>query len=308
MTVLHVLIYLSLLIFAAAVIARIVRIASMPIHLRWELYPVPHEKGRAGYGGSILEETDWWTKPRKKDTIGELKVMIPEILLLKGVWEHNRPLWLASWTLHFGLYLLIGEAVLLFCAGILALAGVTGSLFRLIVNVAVISAWAGCILGLIGSVLMLLRRLSDGKLKMFNTVGTYFNLLILGGVFLTGLLWIASDPAYPDAAVSFIAGLLSLSSLPALSGAAYGHLAFVLFFLVYFPFTHMTHAFVKYFTYHDIRWEDEPNLPDGKLKEKVAEAVNQPVSWAAPHVGADGKKTWVDIVSQPVGDKEEQDL
>ena len=42
--------------FAAASAARAVRYARSPIHLRWEVYPVPHEAhDRAGHGGSSYE-------------------------------------------------------------------------------------------------------------------------------------------------------------------------------------------------------------------------------------------------------------
>ena len=72
--------YAAAVVFVAAAVQRAVRIARLPMHLRWELYPVAHEKGRASYGGSYLEESDWWTKPRAVSVAGELKVMIPEIL------------------------------------------------------------------------------------------------------------------------------------------------------------------------------------------------------------------------------------
>ncbi|UCC59921.1 MAG: nitrate reductase, partial [Dehalococcoidia bacterium] len=44
---------------------RSIKYALMPVHLRWELYPVPHEEG-SKYGGSYLEELEWWTKPRRR--------------------------------------------------------------------------------------------------------------------------------------------------------------------------------------------------------------------------------------------------
>ena len=61
MIILQVLSYAALLIFIAASLSRIIKVAKMPVHLRWELYPVPHERGRAHYGGSRLEENEWWT-------------------------------------------------------------------------------------------------------------------------------------------------------------------------------------------------------------------------------------------------------
>ncbi len=45
----------------------------MPIHLRWELYPVPHEAGKAEYGGGYLEETSWWSKGVKSPLLVNLR-------------------------------------------------------------------------------------------------------------------------------------------------------------------------------------------------------------------------------------------
>jgi hypothetical protein len=62
----------------------------------------------------------------------------------------------------------------------------------------------------------------------------------------------------------------------------------------------MTHFFAKYFTYHSVRWEDTPNLPETKLQKKIDKQLAYIVTWAAPHVSADGKKTWVDIATSAV--------
>ena len=59
MPLLHILTYASLTVFIAALAARAIRLATTPAHLRWELYPVAHEKDRARYGGSYFEEVDW---------------------------------------------------------------------------------------------------------------------------------------------------------------------------------------------------------------------------------------------------------
>ncbi|MBU0519466.1 respiratory nitrate reductase subunit gamma [bacterium] len=298
MTVLHGIVYVSAIIFIIAVAARMVRTAKMPVHLRWELYPVPHEKGRASYGGSMLEEVDWWTKPQHKDEVSTMLFMIPEILLLKGVWEHNRSLWFPSWALHFGLYLLIGDLGLLILGGILAAFGVTGGIIGLIAVVTTALAWAGTILGVVGAVLMLLRRLTDKNLKMFNSFSHFFNLLLIGGMCLTELVWVATDPAYAYTAMGIFTGWVTGSSIPALSAMVYWHIGLVLVFMVYFPFTHMTHAFIKYFTWHSVRWEDTPNTPGSELSKKIGEMVSQKPTWAAPHVNADGKKTWIDLVGE----------
>jgi len=158
--------YASIAVFVAAVAIRALKIARLPIHLRWELYPVAHEKGRAHYGGSYLEEPDWWTKPRQSSRVGELKVMIPEILLLAGVWEHNRKHWFRSFPFHFGLYLLAGLVVLLLAGGIATAAGIDvtadgGVAGKVLHHVTYVVGYAGLGLGLIGAVALLATRTFD---------------------------------------------------------------------------------------------------------------------------------------------------
>ena len=70
--------YVLLAVFFIAFVYRSVKIARMPVHLRWELAPVPHEKGKGHYGGSYLEEPEWWSKPREKDHIAEITYMVKD--------------------------------------------------------------------------------------------------------------------------------------------------------------------------------------------------------------------------------------
>lgn len=99
--------YISILFFIITIGVKIVKIISAPLHLRWELYPVPHEKNKSKYGGSRFEEVDWWQKNIKKDKLNELYEMLSEIIFMKALYKHNRPLWYASYPFHLGLYLLI---------------------------------------------------------------------------------------------------------------------------------------------------------------------------------------------------------
>jgi len=40
---------------------RVVKAMRMPVHLRWDLYPIPKgPRDRQRYGGSYFEETEWW--------------------------------------------------------------------------------------------------------------------------------------------------------------------------------------------------------------------------------------------------------
>ena len=99
--------YVSIFIFLIAIVLKAAKYAKMPNHLRWELAPVPHEKGKSQYGGSYLEEFEQWTKPREKSLINEAVYMFKEIVFLKGVYEANRKLWFFSFPFHFGMYLII---------------------------------------------------------------------------------------------------------------------------------------------------------------------------------------------------------
>lgn len=301
---LNIMVYITLFIFLIAITARAIRIARMPVHLRWELYPVPHEKGRAHYGGSMLEEVDWWTKPQHKDHFGDLKVMIPEILFLKAVWEHNRNLWWGTFPLHFGFYLLIGNMALLVLNTILTLIGVE---FGLLITVIPIIAWVGCGLGIIGAIIMFFKRMFDPDLSIFSTPSHYFNLIIMGAIFLTGILWLVKDANFASNLAGFYLGLVKPTAMPEIASLNFWHIGFSLFFMFYLPFTHMTHFFTKYFTYHSVRWEDETNRPGDPLQKRIDPQLEQIVSWSAPHVGADGKKNWVDIATGPLpGIKEDK--
>ena len=79
MSGLQLLMYVAYAVFFIGVAYRAYRMANMPVHLRWDLYPIPHEKGKSEYGGSYYEEVDWWTKPSKFNWVTEMKFMAPEI-------------------------------------------------------------------------------------------------------------------------------------------------------------------------------------------------------------------------------------
>src|SRR5512136_2029672 len=99
----------AVIFFIAAVVYKIHHFVAMPINLRWEVYPVPHETGdKRRYGGSYMEEVDWARKPRPSSLFAEWAEMGSEIFLLKRVRKHNPyHLWPLSLILHWGLYLLI---------------------------------------------------------------------------------------------------------------------------------------------------------------------------------------------------------
>jgi len=297
MTALHILVYASVAVFIVAVVYRTVRLATTPVHLRWELYPVAHEKDRVRYGGSYFEEIDWWTKPRERSLFGEVKVMVPEILFLKGIWEHNRSLWWWSFPMHFGLYLVIGFAALVVSG---AIVGPDTSLGVAVGRIGWVVGLIGYILGAVGAVGIFIKRMLEHKLRSFTPPAAYFNVIFLFLLFVSGLYLLGTvEDAYP-VLTAFVRGLAGFSTSGALPAAATGHIAVALLFMLYLPFTHMTHFFTKYFTYHQVRWNDEPNLRGSALERKIRRQLGYPVSWSAPHIKGDGKKTWGDVATTEV--------
>jgi nitrate reductase gamma subunit len=126
MIILYLLTYFSILVFFLLVISKIFKYASAPIHVRWELYPVAHESKRNKYGGSYYEEAEWWKKKVKKNHIAELWAMFEEIIFLKGVFLHNKKLWIFSFPFHLGLYLVTFTTFLIFLSAILDAFSITG--------------------------------------------------------------------------------------------------------------------------------------------------------------------------------------
>lgn len=290
--------YALLGVFLVGFVVRSVRLARLPVHLRWELAPIPHEKGKGHYGGSYLEELDWWTKPREKSLVAEARYMLLEILFLKAVWEHNRRLWWFSFPFHFGMYLLTGVAVLLALAAVGTLAGVAVVEAPLLRNATTVLAWTGYALGAAGAVGLLAKRLFDPRLRDFTPPVTLLNVALLLALFATGLGVLAAG----DYAVTMTGALGALATArpAAMPGVAVAHVGVTFLFLAYLPFTPMMHFVAKYFTYHEVRWNDEPLERGSRMERQVERLLAQTPTWAGPHVRADGKKTWVDIATEEV--------
>jgi len=295
-TLLMVIAWMSLAIFVVAFILRTIKIAKLPVHLRWELAPVPHEKGKSHYGGSYLEEFEWWTKPREKDLPKEALYMAQEILLLKSVWEHNRGLWWFSFPFHIGMYALIAAGAFLLLSGGLEVAGVQAAgEWR---NAVTVLAGAGFVLGGIGALGLLICRFVVPRLRDFTTPAALFNLVLLLAIFLTGAYALVITQNFAGRVWGFGTALATGDLSLELPGALQAHLLLALIFLAYLPFSRMMHFVAKYFTYHEVRWDDEPLTAGGRLERTANRLLEQPVTWAAPHVKANGIKNWVDVATE----------
>lgn len=287
--------YGAIVIFIVAVIARLFKIYSTPLHLRWEIYPVAHEPGdKPSYGGSYLEEQNWWEKPRQTSFINMMKVQLPEMIFLTAVREHNRSLWYRSFPFHFGLYLIAATIFFIFISFI-------PFLTPLATLLATICGFTGIILGLVGSIGLLMGRLTNEEYDGYSAPIDIFNLILFVVTFSVALLsFLFVDPNF-SLIGDYFKNLVTFSiHTPIISPLITVEIFLFSILLAYIPLTHMSHFFVKYFTYHDIRWNDEPNIRGGKYEKAIEQVLNYRVSWSAPHIKGEGKKTWVEVASEDI--------
>jgi len=246
--------YLCGAIFLAGSAFRAVKYARTPVPLRWELYPIP--EGAAG----------------------QIRYTLAEVLLLRGVWEHNRKLWFRTYPFHIGNYL-CAVAVASLPAGV---GRFTGS-----------AALAGLVLLLVGSCALLAARLFDPALKPYTSPADLFNLALFAaaaGVPLAAFALEGAAPAPVWRAVFTFHPAPPLAS----AGVALGALL-----AAYIPFTHMAHFVAKYFAYHKVRWDGHPSAAG------AVQLLYTP-RWSAPHVGAGEAKTWADVAMANPATKEKK--
>jgi len=264
---LYCLLYAGGIVFLAGCVVRAVRYAREPIHLRWELYPVPRG----------------WS--------GQLKTVIHEILFMKGLWEFNRPMWFVSFPFHLGLYLLAAAVPLVACAVVAPPSAVPAlhAVYSVCGN-------AGAGLGLAGAVGLLTRRLVNWELRTYATRGDFFNLAFFAATFTLLLAGQWLRPAGSPGPLAILRGAARLDGGLRPPGLLAAGLAAGAVLLAYIPMTHMAHFIAKYFTYHAVRWDERSNVSGGTIEKRMAEYLMYRPSWAAPHVAAGGR-TWAEIAA-----------
>ena len=209
----------------------------------------------------------WELYPIPPGAAGQIRYTLAEVLLLRGVWQNNRKLWFRTYPFHMGIYL-CALAVLSLPAG--------NQWF------CEAAALAGLVLLLAGSCALLAARLFDPALKPYTSPADLFNLAwfaVAAGVPLAAFAFEGAAPAAVWRAVFTFRAATPLAGLG---------IALAALLAAYIPFTHMAHFVAKYFAYHKVRW-------DGHKDPAVAAQLLYTPHWSAPHVGADGKKTWAEV-------------
>jgi len=296
----HVVTFSAIFIFLVLAVYRVIAITRLPVHLRWELAPIPHEKGKSKYGGSYLEEYEWWRKPRRRSRLGPIAYMLREIFLFKGVWKNNRSFWPFAFLLHIGIYLFIITILLNIVNALLIITGVPASVIKVFQDITSALALAGYLAGALGSAALILKRRLDADYRPFTTPAMYFKLGFLVAVFISGIWAWSAVPDYASRTGGFVKDLFTLDGGITAAPALTAHIIITLLFIVYLPLTDMFHFIAKYFTHHAVRWNDEPM--DEKMDKKMVGLIDGPVGWSAPHAGTG--KSWAEIAAGKTEDAE----
>ncbi len=296
--------YTAFVTFVVAVLVRAIHFANTPVHLRWELYPVPHEgPEKARYGGSYMEQVDWWTKKQHVDHLHELIDMLGEMLLIKALYKHRFRQWLVSFPFHLGLYLLVGFVLALIAGGILGATGVTvaadgGLPGALLYHGTMLLGFAGYVLALLGAIGLLARRIGDPELRDFTGPVDYLNLVLFIVLFGVCLGMMAVDPGCVGLRAWF-QGLVTFQPATALPALTVVAIVLASAMVAYIPLTHMSHFVAKYFTWHSVRWNDEALQPGNGIDTAIQRQLTYPVSWSAPHIRGEGDEppTWLEVAT-----------
>jgi nitrate reductase gamma subunit len=280
--------WVCFLVFLVGVAAVWRRYSRMPLHLRWDLHPLP--------GEDTSRTKDREVPGRLSAALAEIRFALREGLLFEQCFKSNRGLWYVSYPFHLGVFASILWVVLVALWAILE--PPEWWPVRAIAGVAVISGGAGFILGTVGGIGLLMKRLFDPNLRLYTAPREYANLGVLLVVFLFGFAtWTTSDIDF-SLSRQYARSLITVSAPPSAGSLFWATTIVFSIFLASLPFASMRHGIAKFFTYHQVRWDDEPNLRGSEMEGRIERLMTNPLTWSAPHIKC-GR--WKDVPDRGAG-------
>lgn len=266
--------WVSVILFIILAGYKFYQFRNMPLNLRWEVYPVPHEtQEKRAYGGSYMESVDWVKHSRPSSKWAEYVEMGSEIFLLKRVRQHNPyGLWPLSMALHWGIYLLLIWIGLLFAAVFVPA----------FANLTVVFGVAAFVLGAVGAVGLIVKRATNRHLSLYSAPVDYFNLAFLAAIFALGFISWLLDPLFLGHQ-AYIHSLLVFRpvSVPLATIAMFMVLQV---FAVYMPFSKLIHYLMKHFTFTEVLWDDDFKTRGSRVDQQVERQLSFKPTWAGPHL------------------------
>lgn len=272
-TIVSIFVIIALVGFLVLSAMKFAKYAKYNQHSRFDLYPVPKEgEGRGEYGGSYMEEDEWWRKDRSINTVAETLDIVKEMFFIRKLFVNQKSLWFSSFLFHGGIYVMMLWSILLLISAFVC----PDWLAALIGIVGVIGfAAAG-----IGALTLFLRRIFDQSLAQYTTPVEYFNLLLIIVVLATGAVaWLtAASPIETAKAVC----TFNFADLPTI---VIVHLVLMGAMMLYIPASKMGHYAGKFFAFRSVMWNNEPNLAGTKVDAAVraSNEAGAQVKWGAPH-------------------------
>ncbi|MBR6756586.1 MAG: respiratory nitrate reductase subunit gamma [Peptococcaceae bacterium] len=283
--------WVALIAFIGFSVKKFMYYSNMPQHGRQDLYPIPLESDeKFKYGGSYMEEDNWHAKERHHNLKRELIDMFEEMLFIKKLFIHQNKFWWLSYSLHLGMYAAIAWSVLLVLGAFIPAGNIIATIVYLLTTVAGLVAG---VLITIGGIGLLCKRLFVKEYKIYTTPQEIFNLVALTSVGLTGLLtWYTTGMSF-EYGYNMVRAMFTFSPMAEVFGGAVPtmlvvHILLLGFISFYIPLSKMSHYVGKFFTFHKVIWDNEPNMPGSKVEQNILNAANKPkdpnaLKWAAPH-------------------------
>ncbi|AWB10641.1 Nitrate reductase gamma subunit [Thermodesulfobium acidiphilum] len=267
--------WFSVICFFLGSFIKLLKVNNMPLHLRVELYPVAHDP-KYSYGGSYMEDANYVEEVKKglkHIWTNDIIEILREVLFLKRVKEYNiYGLWFPSLLLHWGLYLLFGWILL-------SVFSVFWPFYFLIQLSSIFGIVAGAF-GLLGSFILILRRIFSQELRIYTTPLDFFNLFLLLFLFLATFSTFLFDANHDI--LKYLGSVISFKPVN-ISNFVIVQFFLFQFFLFYFPFSKFMHAPIKYWTWHSIMWDDALNLKGEKIDLIIQEQLKYKQFWSASH-------------------------
>lgn len=270
----------------------------MPVNLRWELYPIPHEKGREG---SYMEEPEFWTKTPTKNTFADIWDMVKKYLTMSGYYRRVKSYWVGLYPWHVGFYLIVLfdglillGALLMETADLDISGGSANAGGQFLYYFTIVIGLSSFILGTVGSVGLLVKRLANEDMREYIAPQNFFNYIFFLALFVTGLIsYLVADATFAGFR-EFWVGVIT-GDIIGVKAAEWIHIMLFNIFLIYLPFTRSTHYITMPLYYFRVRWSDKPNKGGVDQDKKLGQLLSQPVSWSASHIQTG--KNWGEVVS-----------
>ncbi|MEG9195180.1 MAG: hypothetical protein V6S10_07665 [Candidatus Methanoglobus sp.] len=274
---LQLLVYSVLFIFLTGVALKIIRLSNR-IHLRCDLYPIPHIPKAHG-GGGYYEEVEWWKRERKRSIYGVIKAILAILVINRRKMSLQPRHWLATFLFHLGIFLHVLWILLLILVII-----TFSTLSEGLAPILSVLGFTGLLLMFVFALYLLIRKLTR-PIRYYVPLEDYIILSFVLAISSSGILALLEVDAHHS--IEVLGSLIAFSEPSNLGFFETIHIATFSILIGILPFTRITHYIAVFFT-HLALWDDRIRSEfDSRLEEII---TSYRVKWGAGHLTSD--LTW----------------